>query len=100
VGVTIETINTPENLAGWFLPRHTLYKSGIIVLGIKTDPGYRGNFTFVMINVSGRPFEIEMGARIANMVFLGVDGKANMYIGQWQGGRAFIKKTEKQTKQK
>jgi deoxycytidine triphosphate deaminase len=97
---TIETINTPEDLMGWFIPRSTLYKCGIVVQGVRTDPGYRGKFSFVMTNTSKRTFVLEMGARIAAMVFHKVDGKANLYIGQWQGGRAFIDKEETQTKQK
>lgn len=97
---TIEKINTPEDLFGWFIPRSTLYKCGIVVQGIRTDPGYRGKFSFIMINTSKRDFEIEMGARIANIVFHKVEGKANLYKGQWQGGRAFIPKEEKQIKQK
>jgi len=96
---TIEIINTPEDLFGWFIPRSTLYKCGIVVQGIRTDPGYKGKFSFIMINASKKLFEIEMGARIANMVFHKVEGKANLYKGQWQGGRAFIEKEEKQTKQ-
>ena len=28
---TIEKINTPEDLVGWFIPRSTLYKCGIVV---------------------------------------------------------------------
>ncbi|MBN2202800.1 MAG: hypothetical protein JW700_01245 [Candidatus Aenigmarchaeota archaeon] len=99
---TIEKINTPEDLMGWFIPRGTLYKCGITVQGIRTDPGYCGNFTFIMTNNSKSDFEVEMGARIACMVFHKVDGKANMYKGQWQGGRAFIPEEEKQiiTKEK
>jgi deoxycytidine triphosphate deaminase len=96
---TIEKINTPVDLIGWFIPRSTLYKCGIVVQGIRTDPGYRGNFSFVLINTSNKDFELEMGSRIANMVFHKVEGKTNPYIGQWQGGRAFIKDVEKQTKQ-
>jgi len=96
---TIEKINTPEDLFGWFIPRSTLYKCGIVVQGIRTDPGYKGKFSFIMINTSNKEFEIEMGARIANMVFHTVEGKANLYQGQWQGGRAFIPKEEEQTKQ-
>lgn len=96
---TVEKINTPENLFGWFIPRQTLYKCGIIVQGIRTDPGYRGNFSFVMINTSKKEFELEMGARIANMVFHKVEGKSKLYKGQWQGGRTFIEKMEKQVKQ-
>ncbi|NIO44869.1 MAG: hypothetical protein GTN36_04950 [Candidatus Aenigmarchaeota archaeon] len=96
---TIEKINTPEDLFGWFIPRSTLYKCGIVVQGIRTDPGYKGKFSFIMINTSNKDFEIQMGARIANMVFHKVEGKANLYKGQWQGGRAFIPKEEKQVKQ-
>jgi deoxycytidine triphosphate deaminase len=99
-GTTIETINTPEDLFGWFIPRSTLYKCGIVVQGIRTDPGYKGKFSFIMTNASNNDFEIEMGARIANMVFHKVEGKANLYKGQWQGGRAFISEEEKQVTQK
>jgi len=95
---TIEKINTPEDLFGWFIPRSTLYKCGIVVQGIRTDPGYNGKFSFILINTSNKDFEIEMGARIANMVFHRVDGRTNLYKGQWQGGRAFIPEEEKQTK--
>ena len=80
---TVEKINTPEDLFGWFIPRSTLYK---------------GKFSFVLTNSSKKPFEIEIGARIANIVFHKIDGRASLYKGQWQGGRAFISKEEKQTK--
>jgi deoxycytidine triphosphate deaminase len=100
VGTTVEKINTPKNLFGWFIPRQTLYKCGIVVQGIRTDPGYSGKFSFVLINTSNKPFELEMGARIANMVFHKVEGETKLYAGQWQGGRAFIDKEEKQKKQK
>jgi deoxycytidine triphosphate deaminase len=99
LGKTIEKINTPENLFGWFIPRATFYRCGIVVQGIRTDPGYKGNFVFMMSNISQKPFIIELGARVANMVFHRVDGKPNLYKGQWQGGRTFIKKEEKQVKQ-
>lgn len=99
LGKTIEKINTPEDLFGWFIPRSTFYRCGIVVQGVRTDPGYKGNFVFMMSNISKKPFEIELGARVANMVFHHVDGKPNLYKGQWQGGRAFIEKEEKQVKQ-
>jgi len=95
-----ETINTPKNLFGIFIPRGTFFANGVLVLGFRVDPGYKGNFRFHLINLSNNNFEIEMGARIANMIFLRIEGKTNLYKGQWQGGRAFIKKEEKQIKQK
>ena len=100
VAKTIEVINTPENLFGIFIPRGTFIVNGISVLGFRVDPGYKGNFRFHLINLAGNDFEIEMGARIANMIFLQVEGKTHPYKGQWQGGRAFIGKEEKQMKQK
>ncbi len=100
IAKTIEVINTPKNLFGIFIPRGTFFANGVLVLGFRVDPGYKGNFRFHLVNIGGGDFEIEMGARIANMIFLKVDGKTNPYIGQWQGGRVFIKKEEKQTKQR
>jgi len=99
IAKTIEKINTPENLFGIFIPRGTFFASGVLVLGFRVDPGYKGNFRFHLVNLGGKDFEIEMGARIANMIFLQVGGKTKPYKGQWQGGRAFIEKEEKQTQQ-
>ena len=99
IAKTVEKINTPENLFGIFIPRGTFFASGVLVLGFRVDPGYKGNFRFHLVNLGGKDFEIEMGARIANMIFLQIEGKTNPYKGQWQGGRAFIEKEEKQTQQ-
>lgn len=100
LGSTIEKINTPENLFGWFIPRATFYRCGVLIQGVRTDPGYRGKFTFMITNLGKEDFEIELGAAVANMVFHRVDGKPNLYKGQWQGGRVFIESPEKQVKQK
>jgi dCTP deaminase len=100
IGVTEETINTLEDLIGWFIPRTTLYANGVTVYGVRTDPGFSGKFKFFLVNNSGRPFEIEMGARIANMVFHTVEGKTNLYQGQWKGDRTYIADKETQTMQK
>ena len=99
IGKTIEKINTPDNLFGIFIARGTFFACGILVLGFRVDPGYKGSFRFHLINVGGNDFEIEMGSRIANMIFLEVVGKTVPYKGRWQGGRAFIKKEESQTRQ-
>ncbi|UZE93226.1 MAG: hypothetical protein IB617_00010 [Candidatus Nealsonbacteria bacterium] len=99
IAKTVEIINTPKNLYGIFIPRGTFFANGILVLGFRVDPGYKGNFRFHLINLAGSDFEIEMGSRIANMIFLEVSGKTTSYKGQWQGGRAFIEKEEKQTRQ-
>jgi deoxycytidine triphosphate deaminase len=96
IGETIEEIDTPKNIFGRFYPRHTLFKNGILVLGQKTDPGYKGKFSFVMINLSDREFKLELGSRIAMFVFHEIRGRTFSYRGQWKGGRAFIERKEKQ----
>lgn len=92
---TIETVNCPEDLAGMILSRSTLFRSGVILLTSLCDPGYNGQLTFGLLNNHNRPFKLEMGARVANISFHRVDGKANPYNGQWQGGRIGTEKKEK-----
>lgn len=93
---TIESVNVPSNVFARFYPRGNLFAAGIIILGQKADPGYKGTMQFTFINISKIPFEIEMGARICQVVFHEVKGKTYNYRGQWQGGRVFIEKEETQ----
>jgi len=39
-----------------------------------------------LININDKPFTIELGARIANVVFYKVEGKTSEYEGTYQGG--------------
>lgn len=93
----VEEVNLPDNIAAIFKPRSTLYRSGIILRTGIANPGYKGPLYFGMINVGSVNFKVEMGARIAQVFFLEIKGKAvNKYRGQWQGGRATTKGREKQ----
>ncbi len=86
IGKTIEKVNCPLNLASIILSRSTLYRSGVLLLGGLVDPGWNGEMTFGMINKSGNPFAIELGARIANILFYKVEGKTKEYRGAYNGG--------------
>ena len=78
-------------------PRSTLQRSGIYLMATKTDPGYHGELTFAMANLGGVPFELEIGARIANLVFKQAKGDlSRSYGGQWKGGRVSTQGREKQ----
>jgi deoxycytidine triphosphate deaminase len=92
---TIEKVNVPLKGFARFYPRSTLFRSGIVVSGQYAAPGYKGNFNFGLINVSKNNFELELGARIAAVVFHEVKGETSAYRGQWQGGRVFVDKEEK-----
>ncbi|RLE46771.1 hypothetical protein DRJ25_03705 [Candidatus Woesearchaeota archaeon] len=83
---TIEKVNTPKYLAFKMIPRSTLFRSGLLLLGGLGDPGYCGEITMGLLNLNKFPFTIELGSRIANIVFHKVDGKTEEYEGKYQGG--------------
>lgn len=93
---TMEKVNTPENLQGLIFPRSTLYRSGIVLRAGVDTPGYCGDLFFGLFKFGESEFEIEMGSRVAHIVFFEVKGKSRPYKGQWQGGRASADEEEKQ----
>lgn len=93
---TIEKVNLPQNLTANMWLRSTLYRSGIILSGGNTAPGYEGELSFLFYNAGKAKVKIELGARIVHILFWEVEGKTNMYRGQWKGGRVSTKVREKQ----
>lgn len=93
---TVEKVNLPENIVCIPYPRSTLLRSGIWLLATQVAPGYRGILTFGLKNMGNSKFKVEMGARVAHVIFYEVAGKGTLYRGQWQGGRVTTKKKEVQ----
>lgn len=94
---TVEEINLPDNVAALFKPRSTLFRSGIFLRTGIANPGYHGPLYFGLHNPSKVKLKVEMGARIASVIFYEVKGTPiNSYRGQWQGGRDTTKGKEKQ----
>lgn len=84
---TAEKINTPADMLALILPRTTLFRSGVSLRTGVVDPGYAGTLTFGLKNESDREFVLGKGARIAQMIFLRVDGGTKLYDGRYQGGK-------------
>ncbi|RLF96437.1 dCTP deaminase [Thermococci archaeon] len=84
---TIEEVNMPLNLLGVLFPRSTLIRSGVIIGSALVDPGYVGKLHMLMFNSSEFPFEVERGARVAQISFSKVEGISKGYSGYYQGGR-------------
>ncbi len=93
---TIEIVNIPNNISSSIFTRSTLFRSGLNLLFAQIPPGYSGELTFGLINLSQCNIEIELGARIAHLQFDYVKGGGSSYRGQWQGGRVAATKKEKQ----
>lgn len=93
---TIEKINTPKDLMPVIFPRTSLFRSGLLLLNSKTDPGYQGTLTMGLKNLSDFEVTLEMGARICNIVFFEIKGEIVSYRGQHQGGRISPHEEERQ----
>jgi len=93
---TIENVNLPENLLAISTPRSTLFRSGVYIFGGQVPPGYKGGLTMGMYSFRDEDFELEIGARVIHIMFFEVKGEANLYKGQWQGGRVTTEGKEEQ----
>ncbi len=93
---TVESVNMPADLLALMTPRSTLFRSGLYVFSGQTPPGYQGKLTVGLYNFRSDLFELEMGARVLHIMFFQITGAAELYRGQWQGGRLTTKKKEKQ----
>jgi deoxycytidine triphosphate deaminase len=93
---TIETVNLPPHLVGTVSSRTTMFRCGIVLAAAVVAPGYEGQLTFGLLHAGQCPFTLEMGARVAHILFEEVKGKTRAYQGQWQGGRVSTEGTEKQ----
>lgn len=86
---TMELFSLPSKLAGLIFPRTTLLRSGVQLFSSLVSPGYGfqeggATLTFGMTNFSKYPFRVQLGARIAQIVFFEIDGESTPYRGQWQ----------------
>ncbi len=93
---TIEKVNTPADILILFRPRTTMFRSGLAVFTGNVSPGYCGELNFGLANLGQSKIKIELGARVVHAMFYKVEGRTNLYRGQWQGGRVSAKKKEKQ----
>ncbi|MBI2039801.1 hypothetical protein HYT18_01890 [Candidatus Microgenomates bacterium] len=93
---TVEEINTPSDLMPLVHTRTSLFRSGLLLLNSKTDPGYKGALTMGLTNLSPFPVKLQLGARICNIIFHKIEGKTVKYRGQHQEGRVSPKKAERQ----
>jgi deoxycytidine triphosphate deaminase len=93
---TIEKVNMPNNLLAIIKPRTTLFRFGVFLRTGFTPPGYSGDLYFGLFNAGLQEYRIEMGARFCHIIFLQISGNlVRTYQGQWQGGRATTKDTNR-----
>ncbi len=84
---TEEKVKMGKNFAGIILPRSSLSRSGIALLTSFIDPGFNGSLVVGMKNLGNLDFEIEIGARFAQLILFEVKGCSKGYRGRYQGGK-------------
>ena len=94
---TMEKLNLPENIVALTFPRSTLHRCGVLLLATQAAPGYKGELIFGLKNLGEENFRLELGTRIAHIMFFEAKGKTTKYKGQWQDGRVTTGKEERQT---
>jgi deoxycytidine triphosphate deaminase len=83
--VSVDDSYPPMLLMANVFPRSTLQRCGLFLRTTKTDPGYTGELTFGLSNLGPSKIRLELGSRIANLVFQGViGGLSREYGGQWE----------------
>lgn len=85
--LTTESVNMPEDLIAFILPRSTLFRCGVSLRTAVVDPGYKGALTIGIKNEGPLEFKLQRGAGIAQIVFCRVTGDAEKYNGKYQGGK-------------
>lgn len=84
---TIETFKMPANLVGILATKTTPIRCGLDILYGQIAPGYQGILTMGLFVLPGGQTIIERGARLASVRFEQCEYEAELYNGQWQGGK-------------
>ena len=90
LGSTVETVDIPNNILARVEGRSSLGRLGIMihVTAGFIDPGFLGNITLEIKNVSDQPFELNYLDRICQIVFEWLDDSCLYpYDGKYQGDK-------------
>jgi dCTP deaminase len=87
LGTTLEHIELPDNVAAQLTGRSSIGRQGIVVHATAgwIDPGFRGQITLEIFNMSHETVALERGNRVAQLVFFQLISPADEpYDGQYQ----------------
>lgn len=81
-----ETVNIPKDLMAFGRPRSSLTRSGVSIHTAVWDAGYSGRSTSLMVVNNSLGFRVQIGARVAQLVFIRLsEATAEGYSGIFQG---------------
>ena len=84
-----ETVSLPKNLMALGRPRSSLSRSGVSIHTAVWDAGYSGRSTSLMVVYNPEGFRVQIGARVAQLVFIELATADDIgYQGIYQGENA------------
>lgn len=70
---TLEDFDIPENVSGFVTDKSTYARRFVSAFNTLLDPGWRGNLTLELVNLSAEAIEIKAGDPICQIVFHWLD---------------------------
>lgn len=81
-----ETVSLPKDLMALGRPRSSLARSGVSIHTAVWDAGYSGRSTSLMVVYNPAGFQVQIGARVAQLVFIQLSTPDDLgYQGIYQG---------------
>lgn len=88
---SLEYVEMPSDVAGVLRTRSSYARKGLVLGGGFVDPGFRGNLTLCLSNMSEREMELKKGERIVQMLLLQVKTPSEAYRGKYQDSRGAVR---------
>jgi len=88
---SLEYVELPHDVAGVLRTRSSYARKGLVLGGGFVDPGFRGNLTLCLSNMSDEEVELKKGERIVQMLLLQVKAPSEAYNGQYQDSRGAVR---------
>ena len=93
---TLETVELGLNVAAFMYIRSSLAREGLIGSFAVVDPGFRGQLTLNLHNVSDKEVTLYEGERIVQIVFHSLGSSANKgYNGSYQNSKGIVSSRRK-----
>ena len=80
-----ETVTLPRDLMAFGRPRSSLGRCGVAIHTAVWDAGYSGRSEALLVVYNPAGFRVRRGARVLQLVFVGLDAPTHPYAGRYQG---------------
>ena len=81
----IEPVTLPRDVMAFGRPRSSLLRCGVAIHTAVWDAGYSGRSEALLVVYNPAGFRVRRGARVLQLVFIGLDALTAPYEGRYQG---------------